>query len=42
MKARLLIVFGIAAVAIAASGTARAQTTMNWTVDGQQRQVVLL
>jgi polyhydroxybutyrate depolymerase len=41
MKARLLIVFGIAALAIAASGTAGAQTTMTWTVDGQQRQAIV-
>jgi polyhydroxybutyrate depolymerase len=41
MKARLLIVFGIAALAIAASSTAKAQTTMTWTVDGQQRQAIV-
>ena len=41
MKARLLIVFGIAAVAIATLGSAEAQTTMTWTVDGQQRQAIV-
>jgi len=41
MKARLLIVFGIAALAIAASGTARAQTTMTWTVAGNERQAIV-
>src|SRR5258706_14227872 len=41
MKARLLIVFGIAALANAASSTAKAQTTMSWTVDGQQRQAIV-
>lgn len=41
MKARLLIVFGIAALAIAASSPAKAQTTMTWTVDGNQRQAIV-
>jgi polyhydroxybutyrate depolymerase len=41
MKARLLIVFGIAALAIAASRTAKAQTTMTWTVDGNQREAIV-
>ena len=41
MKARLLIVFGIAALAIAASSTTKAQTTMTWTVDGSQRQAIV-
>jgi polyhydroxybutyrate depolymerase len=41
MKARLLIAFGIAALAIAASSTAKAQTTMTWTVDGSQRQAIV-
>ncbi|HSS21691.1 MAG TPA: hypothetical protein VLL54_16580 [Pyrinomonadaceae bacterium] len=41
MKARLLIVFGIAALAIAVSSTAKAQTTMTWTVGAQQRQAIV-
>jgi polyhydroxybutyrate depolymerase len=41
MKARFLIAFGIAALAIAASSPAKAQTTMTWTVDGSQRQAIV-
>src|SRR5258706_14037302 len=41
MKARLLIVFGIAALANAASSTAKTQRTMRCTVDGQQHQSIV-
>jgi polyhydroxybutyrate depolymerase len=41
MKARLLIVFGMAALAIAASSTAKAQTTMTWTIDGVKREALV-